>query len=147
MRKIYTQKNSFVFINIVSCIWFVFSIIGGIFLGAELLYLLVLSLFFTLFSLLFLANQIHYDDNIIRFKFVMKKMEKRFDDIKEIFYVDNGFASCTVAFNFESETEGIPINYLDYVKKCKNLDCFYVFGISKKDLILLLKNCKCRIIY
>ena len=146
MKKIYVQKNLFIFLNINSAIWLVFSIIGGFLLDKEIFILLIFSLFLTLLSLLFLINQIHYDESTIKFKFVAKKLEKRFDDIKEIFYINNGTIGPIVVFNFEKETEGIPINYLDYVKKCKNLDCLYINGISKKDLKLILEKCKCKII-
>ena len=76
MKKIFVQKNFFIFLNINSAIWLVFSILGGFLLDKEIFILLIFSLFLTLLSLLFLINQIHYDENTIKFKFVSKKLEK-----------------------------------------------------------------------
>ena len=146
MNKIIVGKNTIIFINIMSLIVALFSLITALTLDVEMLYLLFLSLFLTLLSLLFLINRIEYNENIIKFKFVLKKFESTFDDIKEIFLVNQGITGYNVVFNFETNIEGEIYSYFEYIKKCKNLNCFFVSGVSKKDLNKFLKNYKGRIL-
>lgn len=146
MKKIILQKNLFIFINVLSFIMFCFSIIGAIALDIGILYCLFISLFYTLLSLLFLINRIEYNDKIIKFKLVFKKLEANYDEIKEIYMANRGIQGSIVVFNFSCETDGIPINYLDYIKKCKGLNCLYINGINNKDLNGLLKFYKGKII-
>lgn len=146
MKKIILQKNLFIYINVLSFIMFCFSIIGAIALDIEILYCLFISLFFTLLSLLFLINRIEYNDKIIKFKLVLKKVLVKLDEIKEVFILNRGILGCIVVFNFSCETDGIPINYFDYIKKCKGLNCVYINGINNKDLNGLLKFYKGKII-
>lgn len=146
MKKIILQKNLFIYINVLSFIMFCFSIIGSITLDIEILYCLFISLFFTLLSLLFLINRIEYNNQIIKFKLVLKKLETSYDEIKEVYIANRGILGCIVVFNFSYETDGIPNNYLDYIKKCKGLNCIYINGINNKDLNGLLKFYKGKII-
>ena len=146
MNKIIVGKNTIIFMNVVSLIIALFSIITALTLEVEMLYLLLMSLFFSLLSLLFLINKIEYNENTIKFIFVLKKFESTFDDIKEVFIVNQGITGYNVAFNFETNVEGEVYSYFEYIKKCKNLNCFYVSGISKKDLNKFLKNYKGKIL-
>lgn len=146
MKKIISQKNLLIFINVISFIMFCFSIIGAITLDIEILYCLFISLFFTLLSLLFLINRIEYNDKIIKFKLVLKKLEVNYDEIKEVYILNRLIFGSIVVFNFSRETNGMPINYLDYIKKCKGLNCLYIDGINNKDLNGLLKFYKGKII-
>ena len=125
---------------------FCFSIIGALVLDIEILYCLFISLFFTLFSLLFLINKIEYNDKIIKFKLVLKKLEANYDEIKEVYISNRGILESIVVFNFSCETDDIPINYLDYIKKCNGLNCLYINGINNNDLNGLLKFYKGKII-
>ena len=146
MKKIILQKNLFIYINVLSLIMFCFSIIGALVLDIEILYCLFISLFFTLFSLLFLINKIEYNDKIIKFKLVLKKLEANYDEIKEVYISNRGILGSIVVFNFSCETDDIPINYLDYIKKCNGLNCLYINGINNNDLNGLLKFYKGKII-
>ena len=74
-------------------------------------------IFFTLLSLLFLINRIEYNNQIIKFKLVLKKLETSYDEIKEVYISNRGIQGCIVVFNFSCETDGMPINYFDYIKK------------------------------
>lgn len=146
MKKIILQKNVFIYINVLSLIMFCFSIIGAIAIDIEILYCLFISLFFTLLSLLLLINRIEYNDKIIKFKLVLKKLEANYDEIKEVYITYRWMLGCIVVFNFSCETDGIPINYLNYIKKCKGLNCIYINGINNKDFNGLLKFYKGKII-
>lgn len=146
MKKIVLQKNLFIYINVLSFIMFCFSIIGALVLDIEILYCLFISLFFTLLSILFLINRIEYNNQIIKFKLVLKKLETSYDEIKEVYISNRGMLGCIVVFNFSCETDGIPINYLDYINKCKGRNCIYINGINNKDLNGLLKFYKGKII-
>lgn len=150
MKKIIIiQKPLFIYMNIVSLIFIIISIIGGIFIDIQMLFLLFFSLFFSLLSVLFLINRIEYDDNTIKFIFILKKLEKKYENIKEIFIKDmnyKGRYGCSVVFNFECQTENESISYFNYIKKCKGLDAFCVNGILKKDLLPIISKCNCRII-
>ena len=146
MKKIVLQKNLFIYLNILSFIMFCFSIIGAIAIDIEILFFLFISLLCTLLSFLFLLNRIEYDDNSIKFTLAFKKTKVNFKDIKEVFVLNRGIQGSIVVFNLSCETEGIPINYLHYIKKCKGLNCLYINGIASNDLNDLLKSYKGKII-
>ena len=137
MKKIIVGKNTIIFMNVMSLIVALSSIIGALTIDVTMLILLLLPLCLSLLSLLFLTNRIEYNEKIIKFKFVLKKFESTFDDIKEVFIVNQGMTGYNIAFNFESNIEG---------DVCKNLNCFYVSGISKKDLSKFLENYKGKIL-
>ena len=137
MKKIIVGKNTIIFMNVMSLIVALSSIIGALTIDVTMLILLLLPLCLSLLSLLFLTNRIEYNEKINKFKFVLKKFESTFDDIKEVFIVNQGMTGYNIAFNFESNIEG---------DVCKNLNCFYVSGISKKDLSKFLENYKGKIL-
>ncbi len=146
MKKIIVGKNTIIFMNVMPLIVALFSIIGALTIDVTMLILLLLPLCLSLLSLLFLTNRIEYNEKIIKFKFVLKKFESTFDDIKEVLIVNQGITGYNIAFNFESNIEGDVYSYFEYIIKCKNLNCFYVSGISKKDLSKFLENYKGKIL-
>lgn len=146
MKKIIVGKNTIIFMNVMPLIVALFSIIGALTIDVTMLILLLLPLCLSLLSLLFLTNHIEYNEKIIKFKFVLKKFESTFDDIKEVLVVNQGITGYNIAFNFESNIEGDVHSYFEYIIKCKNLNCFYVSGISKKDLSKFLENYKGKIL-
>lgn len=106
MKKIIVGKNTIIFMNVMPLIVALFSIIGALTIDVTLLILLLLPLCLSLLSLLFLTNRIEYNEKIIKFKFVLKKFESSFDDIKEVLIVNQGITGYNIAFNFESNIEG-----------------------------------------
>lgn len=145
MKKIIVGKNTIIFMNVMPLIVALFSIIGALTIDVTMLILLLLPLCLSLLSF-FLTNRIEYNEKIIKFKFVLKKFESTFDDIKEVLIVNQGIIGYNIAFNFESNIEGDVYSYFEYIIKCKNLNCFYVSGISKKDLSKFLENYKGKIL-
>lgn len=145
MKKIIVGKNTIIFMNVMSLIVALFSIIGALTIDVTMLILLLLPLCLSLLSF-FLTNRIEYNEKIIKFKFVLKKFESTFDDIKEVLIVNQRITGYNIAFNFESNIEGDVHSYFEYIIKCKNLNCYYVSGISKKDLSKFLENYKGKIL-
>lgn len=105
MKKIIVGKNTIIFMNVMPLIVALFSIIGALTIDVTMLILLLLPLCLSLLSF-FLTNRIEYNEKIIKFKFVLKKFESTFDDIKEVLIVNQGITGYNIAFNFESNIEG-----------------------------------------
>lgn len=148
MIKIYVQKKMFIFMNIMSLFILGFGIIGAFTIDKSMFYLLFVSLGFSILSLMFLINKIYYNDEKIRFACIYKKETVRYEDIKEIFIEYDLIVGGKVIFNLENCIDGDFNYYMEYVKRCKNLNIkntVFLGGISKKDLKKLLVYCKCKI--
>ena len=144
MKKIYAQKNMFLFMNFFSAFFLAIGIYGGIVLDKSWFQILFVSLGLTILSLLFLVNRLYYNENEIKFSFIYKKATIKYEDIKEVFVEQSFIIGAKIIFNFDKKTSKKCYDYLEYNKICKeenikNTIC--IIGMAKKDLKALLKYC------
>ena len=146
MKKIYAQKQMFLFMNCFSALFLVLGLYGGLTVDKSWLYILFLSLLLLLLSTMFLINRIYYDKNYVKFSFIYRKETVKYEDIKEIYVQYNLFTGAQVIFNLDKKVEGEASSYLEYSKTCKKeniKNIFFTVGLSRKDLFELLQHCHC----
>lgn len=147
MKKLYVQKQPFLIMNFFSIFQAVVALIGGILIDESMFHLLFMSLFFTLWSLLFLINKIYYDDKQIKVAFVSRKVTINIDDIQEVF-VGKAHKVTMVVINYDKKVETPCDNYWQYAKQVKNNGITKTIafgGFILKDLRNFLKNLNCEI--
>lgn len=146
MKKIYVQKNMFLFMNFFSTFFLAGGLYGGIVLDKSWFQVLFVSLGLSILSLLFLVNQLYYDENKIKFSFIYKKVTVKYEDIKEIFVDDSFIIGAKIIFNLDKKIGKTCCDYLEYTKICKKENIKNIIGtigMNKKDLKALLKYCNC----
>lgn len=147
MKRIFAQKSLFYFLNGISLLVAIFSICGGCMIDRTMFYLLFISLFFTLLSLLSLINRIYFSESDIEFRFIARKLSIKFDDIKEI-YIHEDLINTRVIFNFERELDHHCISFYEYSRRCMETGItrsLCIGGITRKDLKKILQNYKGKI--
>ncbi|MBQ3042017.1 MAG: hypothetical protein IJD47_02350 [Clostridia bacterium] len=117
MKKLYIQKDMFWFLNILSIISFLATLITGLIVENKF-YLSIPSLILTPLSFLHLINKIYYDDKQIKVAFVSRKVTINIDDIQEVF-VGKAHKTTMVVINYDKKVETPCENYWQYVKEVK----------------------------
>ena len=142
MKRIYVQKRMFFFMNFFVILFALLGVLGGL-RDKSLFNLLWVSLGLFTLSLFMLINRVFYDEKIVRFNFIYRKATISYEDIKEIFIEYDLIKGYSVICNLETEINCNCRNYLEYAKKCKELNIkntFYFSGITEKDLERFLSN-------
>ena len=146
MKKYYPQKDMFWFLNILSIISFLATLITGLIVENKF-YLSIPSLILTPLSFLHLINKIYYDDKQIKVAFVSRKVTINIDDIQEVF-VGKARNVTMVVINYDKKVETPCENYWQYAKGAKKagITRTIVFGGGlKKDLRNFLQCLNCEI--
>ena len=146
MKKFYPQKDMFWFMNILSIISFLATLITGLIVENKF-YLSIPSLILTPLSFLHLINKIYYDDKQIKVAFVRRKVTINIDDIQEVFVVKARNVTMVV-INYDKKVETPCENYWQYAKEAKKagITRTIVFGGGlKKDLRNFLQCLNCEI--
>lgn len=146
MKKFYIQKDMFWFLNILSIISFLATLITGLVVENKF-YLSIPSLILTPLSFLHLINKIYYDDKQIKVAFVSRKVTINIDDIQEVF-VGKARNVTMVVINYDKKVETPCENYWQYAKEVKKagITRTIVFGGGfKKDLRKFLQCLNCEI--
>jgi hypothetical protein len=86
-------------------------------------------------SLFRLITRVFYDEKIVRFNFIYRKATISYEDIKEIFIEYDLIKGYSVICNLETEINCNCRNYLEYVKKCKELNIDKVLMTCLKENI------------
>ena len=148
MKKIYAQKQLFLFMNGFSILFAILGLIGGLTKDNSFFQILIIPPCLTLLSLTMLINKIYYNETQIRFSFISRKTTINFSDIQEIYIQRSAPLSLAtpVIINFDKKVS-VPCNdYFQYIKllKKENIkNTIFLTGITKKDLNKLLKYCNC----
>lgn len=143
MKRIFAQKSLCYFLNGMSLFVAIFSIYGGFIIDSTMFYLLFMSLFFSLLSLLSLINRIYFNETCIEFRFIARKLTIKFNDIKEIYVNKDLIFGTQVIFNFERELGYHCNSFYEYNRGCVVAGIthsLFIIGITRRDFKKIMQN-------
>ena len=82
MQKIYAQRNLLFFLIFLALLFTVAGILGAIFTNLKYLFMLLGSCLFLALIPLLLYNKIYYNEEKIKFHFLIRKLELKWEDVK-----------------------------------------------------------------
>ena len=148
MQKIYAQRNLLFFLIFLALLFTVAGILGAIFTNLKYLFMLIGSCLFLALIPLLLYNKIYYNEEKIKFHFLIRKLELKWDDVKEISLKKDFLLGYDVIFNFSEATNEEFNSFYEYGEFCieYQYDTLYVTCVNKKDIAKLLENYKGKIV-